>query len=297
MKSATILAVYVETVQMLAKSTGTTASRKTIRAIKEAHDRIEPKILKVILKSLRSIRNRFIQKFNVAKIVTLCERIAKASADDDAVRFELLKIIEASVYGVEFTDELVASLQPLIDELAHQFSDAHDVDLNFDMVNQRAVEFLRTTAINNFKSLSDDQANGIYNTIADAMNNPDGYDLKSIVQGIKDTFAEDTIYSGANEVDLTDWATMVARTETSRAASATTSAITSELGLQTWQWNTQDTGCDECDMNDGEVVSVGDDFPSGDSEPPAHPNCRCIVTVTLDELTSLDNTDEQNSEE
>ena len=34
---------------------------------------------------------------------------------------------------------------------------------------------------------------------------------------------------------------------------------------------------EECAQNDGKIVDLGDTFPSGVSQPPVHPNCRCDI--------------------
>ena len=36
-----------------------------------------------------------------------------------------------------------------------------------------------------------------------------------------------------------------------------------------------------CVMNDGEVRAAGESFPSGDTEPPSHPGCRCELVLVL----------------
>ena len=52
------------------------------------------------------------------------------------------------------------------------------------------------------------------------------------------------------------------------------------------QWITsQDEGCPECQANmDEGVIGLDEAFESGDTEPPAHPNCECdILPVLSDE--------------
>jgi hypothetical protein len=47
-----------------------------------------------------------------------------------------------------------------------------------------------------------------------------------------------------------------------------------------------------CAENDGVIVSLGDSFPSGDAEPPAHPNCVCDVAPVRDDgADATDTTD------
>ena len=55
-------------------------------------------------------------------------------------------------------------------------------------------------------------------------------------------------------------------------------------GVEQIEWTTNDP-CDDCKENDGKVVNMGDDFPSGDSEPPVHPNCQCDVIPVMPDLS------------
>ena len=78
-------------------------------------------------------------------------------------------------------------------------------------------------------------------------------------------------------------AEMIARTETAFAdiqgnKAAYEAAIDSGLSVR-WQWVTagDDLVSDECEMNADEIREIGEEFPSGATEPPQHPNCRCDV--------------------
>lgn len=68
----------------------------------------------------------------------------------------------------------------------------------------------------------------------------------------------------------------IAITESNRAISAATIARYQEAGLEQMEWMTSDP-CDICADNDGEVVPLGGVFPSGDTQPPVHPHCRCVL--------------------
>jgi SPP1 gp7 family putative phage head morphogenesis protein len=50
----------------------------------------------------------------------------------------------------------------------------------------------------------------------------------------------------------------------------------------TWDktWMAEPDACDICLPLDGETVPVSEPFRSGDMTPPAHPNCRCDITLT-----------------
>ena len=76
-------------------------------------------------------------------------------------------------------------------------------------------------------------------------------------------------------------AEMIARTETAFADVQGNIAAYEEakaIGIDVKvQWITaQDADvCEDCEMNDGEIREIGEEFSSGATEPPQHPNCRC----------------------
>lgn len=80
----------------------------------------------------------------------------------------------------------------------------------------------------------------------------------------------------------------IAITESNRAISRATIERYQNYGLEQMEWATSDP-CDLCAQNDGVVVNVGQAFPSGNTQPPAHPNCRCaLLPVVPDFDTPVD---------
>ena len=78
---------------------------------------------------------------------------------------------------------------------------------------------------------------------------------------------------------------MIAQTEMNRAVSIATRDRYESAGIQMVEWLTVDP-CDECQENaDASPISIDETFPSGDSEPPAHPNCMCALSVPEDQPT------------
>jgi hypothetical protein len=53
-----------------------------------------------------------------------------------------------------------------------------------------------------------------------------------------------------------------------------------DAGLEKQEWAVSDP-CDICAKNDGAVVPIGTSFPSGDTQPPAHPHCRCVLLPVI----------------
>lgn len=88
-------------------------------------------------------------------------------------------------------------------------------------------------------------------------------------------------------------ALMVAQTEMARGQSMAAFEQFREAGVATVEWSAIDDGtCDICPGNEEfGPVPLGSPFPSGDTEPPAHPNCRCALIpgpVDFDNEASLE---------
>lgn len=93
-------------------------------------------------------------------------------------------------------------------------------------------------------------------------------------------------------IDDPQHALVIAQTEMSRAVSVATRDSYETAGIEQVEWLVAE-GCDECQENaDASPIGIGDTFPSGDAEPPAHPNCMCSLAPYYD----TDSTQADNSE-
>jgi hypothetical protein len=72
----------------------------------------------------------------------------------------------------------------------------------------------------------------------------------------------------------------IAITEQNRAISFATVTRYKESGLQQMEWEVSDP-CKICAQNTNQVVNIGSAFNSGDTQPPAHPNCRCVLLPVI----------------
>lgn len=81
----------------------------------------------------------------------------------------------------------------------------------------------------------------------------------------------------------------IARTEMTRAVADEAMNRYEALGVMEAEWNTV-SPCDECADNEGEIRPLGDDFPSGDMQPPVHPNCNCFLIPIIDDGSGDSNT-------
>jgi len=73
-------------------------------------------------------------------------------------------------------------------------------------------------------------------------------------------------------------ATLIARTETVRTYSRGITLFGEKSGATEKVWELSSNPCEICAANEV-TVGINDTFPSGDSEPPAHPNCRCSISL------------------
>ena len=87
-----------------------------------------------------------------------------------------------------------------------------------------------------------------------------------------------------SEVDLSDFfddserALAIAQTEMSRAVATASRQLYEESGVELVEWIVADP-CDLCqETADVSPIRIDDTFPSGDTEPPAHPNCVCDIS-------------------
>jgi SPP1 gp7 family putative phage head morphogenesis protein len=72
----------------------------------------------------------------------------------------------------------------------------------------------------------------------------------------------------------------IAITEQNRAMSVASLFTYQDAGIEQVEWNAVQP-CEICAPNDGQVVTLGEAFDSGDTEPPAHPNCRCALLPVI----------------
>jgi hypothetical protein len=86
-------------------------------------------------------------------------------------------------------------------------------------------------------------------------------------------------------------ALVIAQTETSRAVSIASRNAYEEAQVEQVEWLVAE-GCEECQDNaDASPIGIDETFPSGDSEPPAHPNCMCALAPYFDPNASNDSVD------
>jgi len=92
-------------------------------------------------------------------------------------------------------------------------------------------------------------------------------------------------------IDDPQHALVIAQTEMSRAMSVASRNEYEKAQVDQVEWLVAE-GCDDCQENaDASPIGIDETFPSGDSEPPAHPNCMCALAPYFDLNAGNDSTD------
>jgi hypothetical protein len=110
----------------------------------------------------------------------------------------------------------------------------------------------------------------------------DAFSVGSASRDVARSILEAQLKIGIGKV-LTDSARayVIARTEISRGLNVAANDNYKELGVEEVEWLALEE-CEICAENaDSDPVPVGSEFPSGDTEPPAHPNCRCTIAPVI----------------
>lgn len=81
----------------------------------------------------------------------------------------------------------------------------------------------------------------------------------------------------------------IAITEQNRAISAATLSRYKESEIERVEWQTS-SPCAKCAANQGQVVNLGAAFNSGGTQPPVHPNCRCVLLPVIPDFDEEDAT-------
>ena len=77
----------------------------------------------------------------------------------------------------------------------------------------------------------------------------------------------------------------IAITEGQRAKIEANVQSYADNGVEQVQWTVNAPDDIDCIDNDGQIVNLGDEFNSGDTQPPVHPNCQCDLLPLMPDMT------------
>lgn len=157
-------------------------------------------------------------------------------------------------YGADLTAQLIEA-----------YSIAYGTIAGADMTaaHALAVRYAEAHAATLLSGVSDSVQAEIRRLVADTLEQGDS--LQTLQRQIRQSYA----YSA-------DHAATIARTETATSLGQGAHQAARDAGKSEKRWyaQLQETTCDECEANEGAGwIDIDDDFPSGDSTIPVHPNC------------------------
>lgn len=81
----------------------------------------------------------------------------------------------------------------------------------------------------------------------------------------------------------------IAVTESSRVMNASAINRYREAGIDKAQWMVVFGGgaCEKCAQNAGKIIPLGGTYPSGNTQPPAHPHCRCNLRPVVPDYNEM----------
>ncbi len=189
-------------------------------------------------------------------------------------------------------DELIALLAPQLTKIAHESSIALISKLELDkglfgkvspklafIARQRAAELVGKRVLADGRiidnpdpkwAISQSTRSMLKTTVTRAID--EGWTAQQLRKEIVDSYG----FSSSR-------ALMIARTERSLMANRAeheTALASQVIKLKQWTTSESDVVCEVCSDNDQVAIPLDSSFPSGDSFPPAHPNCSCSLSYS-----------------
>lgn len=195
-------------------------------------------------------------------------------AVQNALRFELPALLLDA-----FEDGGRAAAGSIRRLRASKMRSAVDVEFEFDRTNPRATEWAREHAGELIMNITETTRDQIRDLVEDA------FEEQFTVEELADEIA--------SIIGDEDRADKIAHTETMRAANegvleawqqATESGLLEGTEKKEWITTPDDRLCPICEPLDGQTVGLNEQFDveGGDLDgPPAHPNCRCTLGLSL----------------
>lgn len=164
----------------------------------------------------------------------------------------------------------VAISKDFINAYAADYAEARAAE----MVGKRLVDGVLVDNPDAKWVITDETRAGVKSLVQQAID--EGWSNQKLRAGLRDAYA----FSG-------DRAEVIARTETAFADSEGNLAGWKESGVvdgKEWLTAEDDLVSPECEENGAAgIIGLEEDFPSGDSAPPTHPNCRCSISPVVKE--------------
>ena len=180
----------------------------------------------------------------------------------------------------EINDQLIEMLKPLNLESRREVLAALGRDDMFQQADQDAIDFAKQRAAELVGMRIDEDGNLTPNPNAEWSISESTREMirDKIVEGLTEGKTPNQVQTELMEDGFgAKRALVISRTESAIAHNEGQMSAAQNAGVQFKEWLVSDSEvCDECLENqDAGRIPVEDSFPSGDDNPPLHPNCRC----------------------
>jgi SPP1 gp7 family putative phage head morphogenesis protein len=176
-----------------------------------------------------------------------------------------------SKYVETLTAKVVLILNPVVKASVLRAIDAYELNVAFDVVNERALNWLSTYAPKLSWAVEDETLATLRGHLAQGIDAGEGMD--KLRKRVSQTFG-----------DMEDWrAERIARTETSRASGQGNREVFKEAGFTQKIWLANPDCCEICqEIEDKGPIDMDepffqDGYSDGMTEP-RHPRCRCVTS-------------------
>lgn len=255
---------------------------------RRAVERQRVKLEKALTAGLKRVSARVI-----AAIEPVLEHIGKSAADDSAHVIEVA--LEALGSWQFLIDPTAEALENIVEDTVRAAAAIIGQSMDSTMVDQvseSAVEFARARAAELVGKRVLDNGDIVDNPLARWAITADTRQMlrdtitrvleenlgsREIINELQDSFAFSP--ERARTISRTE----VANANSHAAMESYRAARSVGVGIKK-EWLIGPESCDICQENaDAGAIELDDDFPSGDSESPAHPNCTCATAPVVDD--------------
>lgn len=247
-----------------------TAKMPSTRVIKTIGDEAKAKYMELWLKTIEintsSLKKKLIKYFEAQKTEVM-KNLQSEMKGLDAKEYKLKGLNDVLFDEEESISAGISLITPYLKEYlkAAGIEAAKLVDAKFDDSTKNTAAFI--------KDRSKYFAETINTTTADSL-------MSTLKEGTDAGESIDDLAARVSAVytDAENYRTeMIARTEVSAASNFGSIEAYDQAGIEEIQWVVASPQDADCLENDGAVVKIGDAFPSGDDQPPVHPNCVCAT--------------------
>jgi len=200
------------------------------------------------------------------------ERLVTEFPDRKSLKIDL-SFMDLDLDG-EDSESLIKQITDMIWSGISLFGKRSKPDIDYTLTNQQAAEKAREYVFGLVRGINDTTRDALRNAVSSFVQTP-GMTIGDLSNMIAPSFGADR----ADRIAITEVTRAYASGEMA-AGNALRQEFPGVRVIKIWFTNNDDRVCPICAPLDGQEAEIGADFEGGESEPPAHPGCRCWIETT-----------------